>query len=98
VRQQNLRHFSYSKYNLYYKILFSSVHRQQAPTEIAREFYKLKNNSLYGKTVENVKGRTNMRLCNTVKKFVTYTSRPLFQKCKVFGPDLVGVQLLKEEV
>lgn len=50
-----------------------------------------------GKTVENIRGRLNMRLCQTAERLRTYASRPLFQSVKVFGPDLVGVQLLKEE-
>ena len=58
----------------------------------------MKNNSLFGKTMENVRGRMEMRLCQTARKLRTYSSKPLFQSCKVFGTNLVGVQLLKEEV
>ena len=79
-------------------ITFNSSQRQSATNELTKEFYKLKNNSLYGKTVENVRGRMNMRLCNTAEKLRKYTSKALFQSCKMFGPDLVGVQLHKEEV
>jgi hypothetical protein len=79
-------------------ITFNSRERQRATNELAKEYYKLKNNSLYGKTVENVRGRLQMRLCNSQRKVETYASRPLFQACKKFGPNLVGIQLLHEEV
>jgi hypothetical protein len=56
------------------------------------------NVCVIGKTMESVRGRMEMRLCNTAEKLRTYTSRPLFTTCKVFGEELVGVQLMKEEV
>ena len=85
-------------YILSLKLLFSSIQRQCATTEFAKEYFKLKNNSLFGKTMENVRGRMNMRLCQTPEKMRTYTSKPLFQMCKVFGKELVWVQLIKKEV
>ena len=48
--------------------------------------------------MENVRGRMDMRLCQTAERLRTYTSKTLFQNCMVFGPDLVGIQLLKEEI
>jgi hypothetical protein len=48
--------------------------------------------------MENVRGRMNMKLCTSGEKMCKYTSNPLFQSCKKFGPNLVGIQLLKEEV
>ncbi len=79
-------------------ISFNSEERAKATSDFTKDYFKLKNNSLYGKTMENVRGRMDMRLCQTVEKMKTYTSKPLFQGCKVFGPNLVGVQLLKTEV
>jgi hypothetical protein len=79
-------------------ISFNSEERAKATSDFSKDFFKLKNNSLFGKTMENVRGRMDMRLCQTAEKMRTYTSKPLFQSCKVFGPDLVGVQILKKEV
>ena len=45
--------------------------------------------------MENVRRRINYRLCNTVEKFMTYTSKPLFISATRFSDDLVGVELLK---
>ena len=76
-------------------IVFNSQKRQHASNEFEKDFFKLKNNSLFGKTMENVRNRIDYRLCNTMEKFMTYTSKPLFLSATRFSEDLVGVELLK---
>ena len=79
-------------------IAFNSQQRQQANNEFEKDFFKLKNNSLFGKTMENVRNRIDYRLCNTEEKFMAYTSKPLFLSATRFSEDLVGVELLKGTV
>ena len=76
-------------------IRFNSSMRQQASNEFEKDFYKLKNNSLFGKTMENVRKRIDYRICNSPEKFIAYTSRPLFLSATRFAEDVVGVELLK---
>lgn len=38
-------------------ITYNSKQRQAATTSFAKDYYKLKNNSLFGKTMENVRKR-----------------------------------------
>ena len=45
-----------------------------------RNYYKLKNNSLYGKTVENLRKRKDLRLCTRKSNFITYASKPNFKE------------------
>ena len=79
-------------------IAYNSAQRQAATSNLAKEYYKLKNNSLYGKTMENVRGRMDLRLCQTREKFQTSSSKALCRGYKHFSEDLAGVELLKEEV
>ena len=79
-------------------IAFNSQQRQQANNEFEKDFFKLKNNSMFGKTMENVRNHIDYRLCNTVEKFMAYTSKPLFLSATRFAEDLVGVELLKGTV
>ena len=72
--------------------------RAAATNAFDKDYYKLKNNSLYGKTVENLKNRINIRLCNTVKKLATYASSPFFRKSVKIDDDFVSVFLNKEEI
>ena len=72
--------------------------RSQCTTDLEKNYYKLLNNSLYGKTVENLKKRINLRLCNTAKKLITYTSKPTFRKSIKIADDLIAILMNKEIV
>jgi len=77
---------------------FNTEQRSKSTNEMSRDYYKLKNNSIYGKTVENPDKRVNMRLCNSDKQYVTYTSKPTFKRTFMISDDLVLVQLEKEKI
>ena len=76
----------------------NTAKRARATNDFAKDYYKLKNNSLYGKTVENIRKRTNLRLCNTPKKLLTYTSKASFKRSEEITDDLVSVTLTKEAI
>jgi hypothetical protein len=70
--------------------------RAQTQDEIAKTLYKLKNNSLFGKTMENLRKRCNIRVVNSEERFVTYASRPTFTHFSEIDADLFLIFLLKE--
>jgi hypothetical protein len=72
--------------------------RKKATTKFDRDYYKLKNNSLYGKTIENLKKRRNLRLCNNPRKLVRYASSPLFRKSILIAGDLAALLMCKETI
>ena len=72
--------------------------RAQSTSDFDKNYYKLKNNSLYGKTVENLKKRINLRLCNTKKRLMTYASKPGFKRSIKVADDLIAVLLNKDIV
>ena len=82
---------------LLYTFLNSEMLTDYMKHQSGDSMFQFKNNSLFAKSMENVRGRMDMRLCQTAERMMTYTSKPLFLSCTVFGQDLVGVQLLKEE-
>ncbi|CAM9729723.1 unnamed protein product, partial [Heterosigma akashiwo] len=62
------------------------------------DFFKLMNNSVFGKTMENVRNRIDFRLVNS-KEAMDKTVRMFnFKTPIVFGEELVGVQLHKKKV
>ena len=77
---------------------YNTEKRAQATNKFDKDFYKLKNNSLYGKTVENIRKRSNIRLCNTEKKLVAYASKPTFKKSIVIDDDLVAALMCKDVI
>lgn len=79
-------------------ICTNTENRAKATTQFERQFFKLKNNSLYGKTVENVRGRKNIRLCQTAKRLITYSSKVNFHKAVQIDDNLVAAILKREGV
>ena len=45
-----------------------------ATDDFEKDFFKLMINSVYGKTVENLRKRINVRFVNNKKDFLKYTS------------------------
>ena len=72
--------------------------RALSTNKMDKNFYKLMNNSLYGKTVENLKKRLNLRICNNPKKLMIYTSKPSFRKGIKIADDLIALLLNKDVV
>ena len=52
-------------------------------------------NSVYGKTMENLRKRINVRLVNNEKDFLKYTSRPTYITHKIFGKDYAAIHEIK---
>ena len=50
-------------------IASNTAKRAASTSSFKKDYYKLKNNALYGKTVENLRKRSDLRLYNSDKKF-----------------------------
>ena len=59
-------------------IYFNTEKRKKAANDFENYFFKLMINSVYGKTMENLRKRINVRLVNKVEDFLKYTSKPKF--------------------
>ena len=79
-------------------IQLNSQKRQSASNEIMKDYYKLKNNSTYGKTMENVRGRMKFSLANNAQKHQRLCSRDTFLSSTYYTPELVGVRCASQEV
>ena len=54
---------------------FNTEKRKNAADDFEKDFFKLMINSVYGKTMENLRRRINVRLINNEKDFLKYSSR-----------------------
>ena len=52
-------------------------------------------NSVYGKTMENLRKRINVRLVNKAEDFLKYTSKPTYITHKIFGKDYAAIHEIK---
>ena len=57
---------------------FNTDKRKNAANSFEKDFFKLMNNSVFGKTMENLRKRINVILVNDAKYYVRYISKPSF--------------------
>ena len=54
-----------------------NTEKRQAKNDFEKQYFKEMNNSFYGKTMENVRGHTDMKFCLTKKQFEKCMNSPL---------------------
>ena len=70
--------------------------RTQAKNNFEKDFYKLMNNSVFGKTMENIRNRVIVKLVNTKEKLKKLVAKPNFKgPPKIFSENLVSVHMKK---
>ena len=69
--------------------------RAKAKNNFEKDFYKLMNNSVFGKTMENIRNRVDVKLVNTKEKLRKLVAKPNFKSCKIFNENLVSVHMKK---
>ena len=61
-----------------------------------KDFFKLMNNSVFGKTMENLRKRVSVKLITDEQKLLKLSNKPTFVSMKIFNEDLVAVHTTKE--
>ena len=68
----------------------------QAKNAFEKDFFQLMNNSVFGKTMENLRKRCDVRLVTDHKMFLKMVSKPTYVGKTEFTGDLVAVHKIKE--
>ena len=76
-------------------IYFNTYKRKNAKNAFEKDFFKLMNNSVFGKTMENIRKRSNIKLETDPDHFLRQTAKPTFVSCKIFHENLVAVHMKK---
>ena len=71
--------------------------RKNAKNEFEKDFFKLMNNSVFGKTMENVRNRRDIRLVTTVAAAEALNSKPNYKGASIFDENLVAVHMGRTE-
>ena len=72
--------------------------RMQAKNDFEKDFFKLMNNSVFGKTMENVRNHRDIKLVTTDKRRSILASEPNYHSTKYISKDLLIMEMKKVEV
>ncbi|KAK3107269.1 hypothetical protein FSP39_010803 [Pinctada imbricata] len=76
-------------------IMMNTRRRSQAKNDWEKSFYKLMNNAVFGKTLENLRNRCDVRLVHTNEKFERLVAKTQFKRFEIINEDLVMIELAK---
>ena len=74
---------------------FNTGKRKNATNDFEKDYFTLIINSVYGKTMEDLRKRINVRLVNNAEDFLKYTSRPTHITHKIFNKDFAAIHEIK---
>ena len=72
--------------------------RKEAKNNFEKDFFKLMNNSVFGKTMENVRNHRDIRIVTTDKRRSILASEPNYHSTKYISKDLLIMEMKKVEV
>ena len=75
---------------------FNTEKRKNAKNAFEKDYFKLMNNSVFGKTMENLRNRIDVKLVTSKHKLLKLSSKPTFVSSKIFNENLVAVHKIKE--
>ena len=77
---------------------FNTQLRTAATNDFEKDFFKLMNNSVFGKTMENIRKHGNIGLVMTEEKYLHMVMKPNFKSGVLFGENLMGCEMGKIKV
>ena len=79
-------------------IEFNSSKRLNAQSKFESDFFKMCNNAIYGKTIEDLRKRTKVDVVKDPKKAKKLTSRPQYKGFHILDEDITVVQSMKGKI
>ena len=72
--------------------------KTEAKNDFEKDFFKLMNNSVFGKTMENERKHRDIKLVTTDKRRNQLASEPNYQTTKNFSKNLMAIEMKKTKV
>ena len=79
-------------------INFNTQLRTLATNDFKKDFFKLMNNTVFGKTMENIRKHRNIKLITTEEKYFKTVMRPNFKSGIQFDENFMGCEMGKIKV
>ena len=71
--------------------------RTKAKNDFEKDFFKLMNNYVFGKTMDNVRKHRDIKLVTTDKRRDQLVSEPNYHTTKWFSKDLLVIEMKKKK-
>jgi DNA polymerase type B, organellar and viral/Recombination endonuclease VII len=72
--------------------------RKGAKNDFEKDFYKLLNNAVFGKTMENIRNRLNIELVNNPKRLEKLIAKTNFLDRTIYNENLAAVHMKREKI
>ena len=72
--------------------------RTNAKNNFEKDFFKLMNNSVFGKTMENIRNRKDIKLVTSKKSALKLIAKPNFKNRTIFTENLISVHMGKTKL
>ena len=72
--------------------------KKEAKNDFEKDFFKLMNNSVFGKTMENMRKRSNLKLVTTEEKRIKLVSEPNYHTSKRISENFLAIEMKKKKV
>ena len=72
--------------------------RTRATNDFEKDFFKLMNNSVFGKTMENIENRVDIRLVSDRKEAIKLTAKPNYDRHTIFDENLIAVHMKRTKL
>ena len=76
-------------------IYVNTEKRKEATNEFDKDLFKLINNAVYGKTMEDVRGHVDFELVDTPERMEQLLNAPTLKHRHILNENLVGVEKTK---
>ena len=72
--------------------------RKEVKSEFEKDFFKLMNNSVFGKTMVNVRKHKDIKLVTTEERRSKLVSEPNYHTTRHFSENLLAIEMKKTKV
>jgi hypothetical protein len=75
---------------------FNTTERAKSKSDFEKDFFKLMNNAVFGKTMENMRNRVDIRLFSDEQKALKQIAKPQYDDHKIYGYNLIAIKQLQK--